>query len=105
MFSYCVMGMGMGINRVPSPTVPSFDHYQAHTPLGPLDMYVEETFEEEGEIEEVFAYDNQVILPTSLNFRFTKITRKWQINFRFEPDLMVFFVSFPQSRVFLVIHP
>ncbi|XP_063713070.1 serine-rich adhesin for platelets-like isoform X2 [Symsagittifera roscoffensis] len=56
---YCVMGMGMGINRVPSPTVPSFDHYQAHTPLGPLDMYVEETFEEEGEIEEVFAYDNQ----------------------------------------------
>ncbi len=48
----------MSINRVPHPVVP-FDDYQTTTPLSSLDMYIEETFAKDGEIEEVFAYDNQ----------------------------------------------
>ena len=43
---------------MPTPVV-SFDEYEASTNLGALDMFVEETFEKDGDIEEVFAYDNQ----------------------------------------------
>ncbi|XP_075238747.1 uncharacterized protein LOC142334532 isoform X2 [Convolutriloba macropyga] len=55
---FSITGISILINVVPTPVV-SFDEYEASTNLGALDMFVEETFEKDGDIEEVFAYDNQ----------------------------------------------
>ena len=48
----------MDIQRVPSP-VSIYDNYSSNTEPSSFDIYVEETFYEDGEIEEIFAYDNQ----------------------------------------------
>ena len=49
----------MHIQRVPSP-VSIYDNYSSNTEPNSFDIFVEQTFHEDGEIEEIFAYDNQV---------------------------------------------